>query len=147
MERFTGCEKCVIATGLESALLFIINCYYWLFQIEASFLLIKTRLTVTSPAVVSCCRLSYSAATATTWSQAAITAWCRCGRLVTSSNSTSTRAATPASEPWTCHMIRGENSLWGSRITDDVVANGLKLNTTGGGDHKKLASSFLSFHL
>lgn len=104
---------------------------------------------VTSPALVSRCRLSCSAATATTWSQAAITAWCRCGRLVTSSNSTSTRAATPASAPWTCHMIRGENSQWGSRIAGRVGAGGLKLNATGGGDHNKLASAACSllFHL
>lgn len=105
------------------------------------------RSRVTCPAVISRLRLFCSAATATTWSQAAITVWCRCGRLVTSSNSTSTRAATPASEPWTCHMIRGENSPWGSRITDDAVEKGLKLNTTGWGDRNNLTARFLLFHL
>lgn len=85
------------------------------------------------------CRLYCWAATATTWSQAAITAWCRCGKLVTSSNSTSTRAATPASEPWTCHMIRGENSLRGLRITDCVLENWQTLNC--GTDYNKLTVS------
>lgn len=52
-------------------------------------------------------RLFSWAATATTWSQVGTTAWWRCGRPATSNGSTSTRAATPASEPWTSHTTRG----------------------------------------